>query len=212
MEQRVSLITLGVEDLARARTLLRGARDGRRARRPPTTSCSSRRASMIVALWGREQLTEDSAVHDSGGYGGVTLAYNARGRRGSGRGDRGGARRRRDGSAASPPRPSGAGTRACSSIPTATRGRWRTTRTGPWGRTGRSRSGPERLGPRERMLTGGPSTTSSRPEAARSLKKNRQRPTLPGPCEPSTIGAEGLNCSVRNGKRCFPLAKATGKR
>ena len=39
---------------------------------------------------------------------------------------------------------------------------------------------------------------------------NRRRPTLPGPCEPSTIGAEGLNCSVRNGKRCFPLAIATG--
>jgi hypothetical protein len=38
----------------------------------------------------------------------------------------------------------------------------------------------------------------------------RQRPTLPGPCGPSTIGAEGLNCSVRNGKRCFPLAMATG--
>jgi hypothetical protein len=41
--------------------------------------------------------------------------------------------------------------------------------------------------------------------------KNRRRPTLPGPLGPSTIGAEGLNCSVRNGKRCFPLAKATGK-
>ena len=39
--------------------------------------------------------------------------------------------------------------------------------------------------------------------------KNRRRPTLPGPCGPSTIGAEGLNCSVRNGKRCFPLAIAT---
>src|SRR5205807_9998011 len=39
---------------------------------------------------------------------------------------------------------------------------------------------------------------------------NRRRPTLPGPCEPSTIGAEGLNGSVRNGKRCFPLAVATG--
>src|SRR5665213_2859456 len=39
---------------------------------------------------------------------------------------------------------------------------------------------------------------------------NRRRPTLPGPCGPSTIGAEGLNCSVRNGKRCFPLAIATG--
>ena len=41
--------------------------------------------------------------------------------------------------------------------------------------------------------------------------KNRRRPTLPGGCPPSTIGAEGLNCSVRNGKRCLPLAKATGK-
>ena len=41
-------------------------------------------------------------------------------------------------------------------------------------------------------------------------KVNRQRPTLPDPCESSTIGAEGLNFSVRNGKRCFPLAIATG--
>lgn len=40
--------------------------------------------------------------------------------------------------------------------------------------------------------------------------KNRRRPTLPGPCGPSTIGAERLNGSVRNGKRCFPLAIATG--
>jgi hypothetical protein len=40
-------------------------------------------------------------------------------------------------------------------------------------------------------------------------KLKRRRPTLPGPCEPSTIGAERLNCSVRNGKRCFPLAIAT---
>src|SRR5205085_12632757 len=37
----------------------------------------------------------------------------------------------------------------------------------------------------------------------------RRRPTLPCPCEPSTIGAERLNFSVRNGKRCFPLAIAT---
>ena len=52
---------------------------------------------------------------------------------------------------------------------------------------------------------------TGRPQAAHRFTKNRRRPTLPGPCEPSTIGAEGLNCSVRNGKRCFPLAKATGK-
>jgi hypothetical protein len=36
--------------------------------------------------------------------------------------------------------------------------------------------------------------------------KNRRRPTLPGGCPPSTIGAERLNCSVRNGKRCLPFA------
>ena len=43
------------------------------------------------------------------------------------------------------------------------------------------------------------------------LKKSRQRPTLPPGDPGSTIGAGGLNCSVRNGKRCFPSAKATGK-
>jgi hypothetical protein len=33
---------------------------------------------MIVALWGRDQLAEDSGVADGGGWGGVTLAYNVR--------------------------------------------------------------------------------------------------------------------------------------
>jgi uncharacterized protein len=33
---------------------------------------------MIVALWGREQLAEDTAAEDSGGWGGITPAYNAR--------------------------------------------------------------------------------------------------------------------------------------
>jgi uncharacterized glyoxalase superfamily protein PhnB len=35
---------------------------------------------MIVALWGRDQLAEDSEVSDSdsGGWGGITLAYNTR--------------------------------------------------------------------------------------------------------------------------------------
>lgn len=31
---------------------------------------------MVVALWGRDKLAEDSAVQDNGGWGGVTLAYN----------------------------------------------------------------------------------------------------------------------------------------
>ena len=33
---------------------------------------------MIVALWGREQLAEDSVVTDGGGWGGITLAHNVR--------------------------------------------------------------------------------------------------------------------------------------
>src|SRR3954466_6582548 len=57
-----------------------------------------------------------------------------------------------------------------------------------------------------------PGTTKGRLLSGDGLvaKLNRRRPTLPGPCGPSTIGAEGLNCSVRNGKRFFPLAIATG--
>ena len=42
--------------------------------------------------------------------------------------------------------------------------------------------------------------------APRGARKNGRRPTLPGDCSPSTIGASGLNFSVRNGKRCFPAA------
>ena len=55
-----------------------------------------------------------------------------------------------------------------------------------------------------------PTTQNGPPEGDPFHTNNRRRPTLPGPCGPSTIGAEGLNCSVRNGKRCFPLAMTTG--
>ena len=40
----------------------------------------------------------------------------------------------------------------------------------------------------------------------RPSRKGGRRPTLPGACAPSTIGAGGLNFSVRNGKRCIPAA------
>ena len=33
---------------------------------------------MIVALWHRDELAADSVVEDSGGWGGITLAYNTR--------------------------------------------------------------------------------------------------------------------------------------
>jgi hypothetical protein len=33
---------------------------------------------MVVALWSREELADDSGVDDGGGWGGVTLAHNVR--------------------------------------------------------------------------------------------------------------------------------------
>ena len=43
-----------------------------------------------------------------------------------------------------------------------------------------------------------------------SLSGFRQRPTLPGRVQPSTIGAEGLNFCVRDGNRWNPFAITTG--
>ncbi len=77
MEQRLSLITLGVADLARARAFYEGmgwntgADPGDDVAFFATPGC-------IVALWDRAKLAEDSAVTDPGGWGGVTLAHNVR--------------------------------------------------------------------------------------------------------------------------------------
>jgi predicted lactoylglutathione lyase len=75
MEQRLSLVTLGVGDLELSRTFYRnlGWKEG---------SGSSddvvffQMPGMVVALWDRKALAEDSVVEDKGGWGGVTLAYN----------------------------------------------------------------------------------------------------------------------------------------
>ena len=45
-----------------------------------------------------------------------------------------------------------------------------------------------------------------------SFEVFRRRPTLPGSLPPSTIGAGGLNCRVRNGNGCCPAAMVTGNR
>ena len=79
MEQRVSLITLGVADLARARAFYEQL--GWSANAGPEEDLVFFQAGgMIVGLWSRTQLAEDSGVEDGGGWGGVTLAYNARSR------------------------------------------------------------------------------------------------------------------------------------
>lgn len=74
MEQRVSLVTLGVSDLDRARSFYEAL--GWKGESPDGEVVFFQAGGMIVALWGREQLAEDSAVEDPGGWGGVTLAHN----------------------------------------------------------------------------------------------------------------------------------------
>jgi hypothetical protein len=77
MEQRVSLITLGVSDLARARGFYE-ALGWKTGAAPADDVVFFQTGGTIVALWGRGQLAEDSGVEDGGGSGGVTLAYNVR--------------------------------------------------------------------------------------------------------------------------------------
>ncbi len=75
MQQRVSLITLGVHDLERARRFYEalgwttGAAEGE-------DIVFFQTGGMVVALWSRESLAEDTVVSDAGGWGGITLAHN----------------------------------------------------------------------------------------------------------------------------------------
>jgi uncharacterized protein len=78
MDQRLSLITLGVADVGRAQRFyedlgwkLDGGVDD-----DSDHVAFFQAGCMIVALWSRDKLAADSAVEDDGGWGGVTLAYN----------------------------------------------------------------------------------------------------------------------------------------
>jgi predicted lactoylglutathione lyase len=75
MQQRVSLVTLGVGDLAQARRFYE-ALGWTTGAAPEDDVVFFQAGGMIVALWGRDQLAEDSGVEDGGGWGGVTFAYN----------------------------------------------------------------------------------------------------------------------------------------
>ncbi len=77
MDQRVSLITLGVTDLNRAREFYQ-ALGWATGAQPDDDVVFFQAGGMIVALWGRSRLAEDSTVEDNGGWGGVTLAHNVR--------------------------------------------------------------------------------------------------------------------------------------
>jgi catechol 2,3-dioxygenase-like lactoylglutathione lyase family enzyme len=77
VEQRVSLITLGVRDLARARAFYEALGWTTRAG-PEDDVVFFSAGGLVLALWDRGRLAEDSGVEDGGGWGGVTLAHNLR--------------------------------------------------------------------------------------------------------------------------------------
>ncbi|MEW6583006.1 MAG: VOC family protein [Actinomycetota bacterium] len=75
MDQRLSVITLGVADVARARAFYEAL--GWTSPSPPRADAVFFQAGpLVVALWGRDDLALDSGVDDPGGWGGVTLAHN----------------------------------------------------------------------------------------------------------------------------------------
>jgi len=80
MEQRLSLVTLGVADVARARRFYEalGWRLGGGVEDADDHVAFFQLEGLVLALWGRGKLAEDSTVTDGGGWGGVTLAHNVR--------------------------------------------------------------------------------------------------------------------------------------
>ena len=78
MDQRVSLITLGVRDLSRAVEFYSAL--GWK----PDNDFEAQGVAFfqgpgtVVALWNRDELAADSVVEDTGGWGGITVAYNTR--------------------------------------------------------------------------------------------------------------------------------------
>ncbi|MEU8300839.1 VOC family protein [Micromonospora sp. NPDC048909] len=79
MEQRISLVTLGVADLPRARAFYE--RLGWRGQEVEET-VFFQAGGLALVLWGRDKLAADAGVDDPGGsgFGGMTLAQNVRSR------------------------------------------------------------------------------------------------------------------------------------
>jgi uncharacterized glyoxalase superfamily protein PhnB len=79
MEQRISLVTLGVADLKRARTFYE--RLGWHGQEVEET-VFFQAGSIALVLWGREKVAADAGIKDTNadGFGGMTLAHNVRSR------------------------------------------------------------------------------------------------------------------------------------
>jgi uncharacterized protein len=76
MEQRVSVVTLGVADLDRARRFYEGL--GWKRGNEHAEIVFFQLPGMVLSLFGRKELAADARVEDGSGFGGVTLAYAVR--------------------------------------------------------------------------------------------------------------------------------------
>jgi uncharacterized glyoxalase superfamily protein PhnB len=74
MEQRLSLVTLGVVDVAAAKRFYE--RLGWHAGLDVQDTVFFQVGGLILTLWGRDTLAADSGVSDPGGWGGIALAHN----------------------------------------------------------------------------------------------------------------------------------------
>ncbi len=80
MEQRLSLVTLGVHDLARARAFYEQGLGWRRGNTEDEVAFYQL-PGLVLALWDRAELAADAGVPEGpGGFGGIALAYNTRSR------------------------------------------------------------------------------------------------------------------------------------
>ncbi len=79
MEQRISMITLGVADVGRARTFYE--RLGWHGQEVEET-VFFQAGGMALVLWARAKLAADAGIDDGGadGFGGIALAHNVRSR------------------------------------------------------------------------------------------------------------------------------------
>jgi uncharacterized protein len=80
MEQRLSLVTLGVADLERSRRFYEEGLGWRRGNAHPEV-VFFQVGGAVLALWAREALAADARLPAAGsGFGGIALAYNTRSR------------------------------------------------------------------------------------------------------------------------------------
>jgi len=77
MDQRISLLTLGVADVARSRAFYEALGWKVGIDTGPEIAFFQV-GPMVFSLWSRSLLAKEGGVEDGGGWGGATLAYNVR--------------------------------------------------------------------------------------------------------------------------------------